>query len=39
MKILPDENIPTKLKVDFGEEYQVLTVQDMGWLGKRMANY
>jgi hypothetical protein len=35
MKILLDENIPTKLKVDFGEDYQILTVQDMGWLGKK----
>lgn len=35
MKILLDENIPAKLKLDFGEAYQVKTVRDMKWLGKK----
>jgi len=35
MKILPDENMPTKVKYDFGEGYGVSTVRDMGWLGKK----
>ncbi|MDB5205411.1 MAG: hypothetical protein JWR72_486 [Flavisolibacter sp.] len=35
MKILLDENMPTKVKYDFGESYQVSTVKDMGWLGKK----
>ncbi len=35
MKILLDENIPAKVKFDFGEEYDVLTVHDMSWLGKK----
>lgn len=35
MKILLDENIPAKLKLDFGETYQVRTVGDMKWLGKK----
>lgn len=35
MKILLDENIPTKVKFDFGEEYNVFTVRDMNWLGKK----
>ena len=35
MKILLDENIPAKLKLDFGEEYEVKTVRDMKWLGKK----
>lgn len=30
-----DENLPRKLKVDFGEKYDVKTVWDMGWLGKK----
>jgi predicted nuclease of predicted toxin-antitoxin system len=29
MRILLDENIPAKLKLDFGKDYQVKTVQDM----------
>jgi len=29
MKILLDENIPAKLKLDFGEAYEVKTVRDM----------
>lgn len=35
MKILLDENLPRKLKADFGADYSVKTVRDMGWLGKR----
>jgi predicted nuclease of predicted toxin-antitoxin system len=35
MKILLDENIPAKVKFDFGPGYEVHTVRDMGWLGKK----
>lgn len=35
MRILLDENIPAKLKLDFGEEHEVSTVRDMKWLGKK----
>ncbi len=35
MKILLDENMPAKVNYDFGEGHQVLTVRDMGWLGKK----
>jgi predicted nuclease of predicted toxin-antitoxin system len=35
MKILLDENLPTKLKYDFGENHKVFAVRDMGWLGKK----
>lgn len=35
MKILLDENLPAKLKYDFGENFQIHTVKDMGWLGKK----
>jgi predicted nuclease of predicted toxin-antitoxin system len=35
MKILPDESLPGKLSNDFSEEHEVLTVRDMGWLGKK----
>ena len=35
MKILLDENMPTKVKYDFGEGYEVWAVRDMGWLGKK----
>jgi predicted nuclease of predicted toxin-antitoxin system len=35
MKILLDENIPAKLRLDFGEAYEVKTVRDMKWLGKK----
>jgi|ERR1700722_17197970 predicted nuclease of predicted toxin-antitoxin system len=35
MKVLLDENLPRKLKTDFGEDYEVKTVRDMGWLGKK----
>ena len=35
MKILLDENLPKQLKADFGPDYDVRTVRDMGWLGKK----
>ncbi len=35
MKILLDENMPTKVKYDFGQDYHVSTIRDMGWLGKK----
>lgn len=35
MKILLDENLPKQLKADFGPDYNVKTVRDMGWLGKK----
>lgn len=35
MKILLDENIPAKLRMDFGVGYDVKTVKDMLWLGKK----
>jgi hypothetical protein len=35
MKILLDENLPRRLKADFGPNYEVKTVRDMGWLGKK----
>jgi len=35
MKILLDENIPAKLRFDFGKGYEVFTVGDMNWLGKK----
>jgi len=35
MKILLDESLPRKLRHDFSEGHEVLTVRDMGWLGKK----
>ena len=35
MKILLDENLPTKVKYDFGEAFEILSVKDMNWLGKK----
>jgi predicted nuclease of predicted toxin-antitoxin system len=35
MKILLDENVPTKVKYDFGASFETYTVKDMGWLGKK----
>ena len=35
MKILLDENMPTKVKYDFGKGYEVSTIRDMNWLGKK----
>lgn len=34
MKVLLDENIPRKFKFRFSE-YEVFTVQEMGWNGKK----
>lgn len=34
MKLLLDENLPKKLKQDF-QEYDVYTVRDKGWSGKK----
>jgi predicted nuclease of predicted toxin-antitoxin system len=33
MKILLDENLPIKLKISFGKNYQVYSVREMGWAG------
>lgn len=35
MKILLDENLPKQLKTDFGPDYDVKTVRDMGWWGTK----
>ncbi len=35
MKILLDENMPAKVKYDFGEGFEIITAKDMGWLGKK----
>ena len=35
MKILLDESLPRKLRNDFGDEHEVWTVRDKGWLGKK----
>lgn len=35
MKILLDESLPRKLKYDFGDEHEVITVRDKDWLGKK----
>ena len=35
MKILLDENLPAKLKLNFGTDNKVFTVRDMGWAGKK----
>ena len=35
MKILLDENLPTKVKYDFGEGFEIFTVRGMEWLGKK----
>ena len=35
MKILLDENLPRQLKADFGPDYDVKTVRDIDWLGKK----
>lgn len=34
MKLLLDENLPKRLKKDF-PEYEIFTVRDKGWNGKR----
>jgi len=35
MKILLDENLPKKLKIDLGEGFKVKTVREMDWQGKK----
>lgn len=35
MKLLLDENLPTKLKGFFSEGHQLFTVKDMKWQGKK----
>jgi predicted nuclease of predicted toxin-antitoxin system len=35
MKILLDENIPRRLKFDFGDAMEVHTVPEMNWQGKK----
>ena len=35
MKVLLDENLPTKLRFDFSKDFQIITVKEMGWLGKK----
>jgi len=35
MKILLDENIPRRLKFDFGNDIEVSTVQELNWQGKK----
>jgi predicted nuclease of predicted toxin-antitoxin system len=35
MKILLDESLPRKLRYDFEETHEVITVRDKGWLGKK----
>lgn len=35
MRILLEENLPAKIKYDFGEGYQISTVREMGWNGKK----
>ena len=35
MKILLNESLPRKLKYDFGVEHAVLTIRDIGWIGKK----
>ncbi len=35
MKILLDESLPLKLRHDFGQDHDVLTVKDKGWLGQK----
>ena len=35
MKILLDENLPHNIKTDFGSTFEISTVRDMGWLGKK----
>jgi len=35
MKILLDENLPKKIKINFQEKHEISTVGDMGWNGKK----
>lgn len=33
MKLLLDENLPKKLKLDFDQEHEIYTVKEQGWSG------
>ncbi len=35
MKILIDENLPIKLKENFGEKHEIYSVREMNWHGKK----
>ena len=35
MRILLDENIPAKLKLDFGADFEVKSVREMRWQGTK----
>lgn len=35
MKILLDENLPAKLRLDFEEEHHVFTAREMSWNGRK----
>lgn len=35
MKLLLDENLPIKLKIQFSDIHQVFSVVEMGWSGKK----
>ncbi|HXG85126.1 MAG TPA: DUF5615 family PIN-like protein [Pyrinomonadaceae bacterium] len=35
MKILLDENLPKKLKIQFSAEHEIFTVREKNWNGKR----
>ena len=35
MKILLDENLPKKIKTGFGSKFEIFTVGEMGWNGKK----
>ena len=35
MKILLDENLPKKLKINFAAEHEIFTVLEKGWNGKK----
>ena len=39
MKILPDENLPTKVKYDFGEGFEIFIVRDVEWPGKNNGEF
>lgn len=35
MKILIDENLPLKLKENFGAEHEIYSVRNMEWTGRK----
>ena len=35
MRVLLDENLPAKLRFDFGAGFEVKTVAELGWNGKK----